>query len=252
MLTVPPTVEATWALLTPKVMDNPTVKHIAVASIYYAKRTKRKDFIDHICESYNLLLAKYGQGLHFIIAGDFNRLNINPILDLSPQLKQVVSIPTRTNPDATLNKIVTTLSKFYLPPTSLPPLDNDVDGNGKPSDHLIIVMRPISQANNLKMKKKVITFRPLPESGLLSFKQWLDGETWQQLYQMESAHEKAEYLHTRLLEQLDIFLPEKTINIRPDDCPWVTSEIKQIDRNRKREYCRKKRSPKWNKLDEEF
>ena len=32
----------------------------------------------------------------------------------------------------------------------------------------------------------------------------------------------------------------------------MTSEIKQIDRNRKREYCRKKRSPKWNKLDEEF
>jgi hypothetical protein len=98
----------------------------------------------------------------------------------------------------------------------------------------------------------VITFRPLPESGLLSLKQWLDDETWQQLYQMESAHEKAEYLHMRLLEQLNIFLPEKTINIRPDDQPWVTSEIKQIDRNRKREYCRKKRSPKWNKLDEEF
>jgi hypothetical protein len=79
------------------------------------------------------------------------------------------------------------------------------------------------------MKKKVITFRPLPESGLLSFKQWLDGETWQQLYQMESAHEKVEYLHTRLIEQLNIFLPLKTKNIRPDDRPWVTSEIKQID-----------------------
>ena len=88
------------------------------------------------------MLAKYGQGLEFIIAGDYNRININPILDLSPSMKQVVQIPTRTNPDATLDKILTTLSTFYLSPTSLPPLDNDTEGNGKPSDPLIIVMKP--------------------------------------------------------------------------------------------------------------
>ena len=45
VLTVPPTVEATWALLTPKAANNPAVKYIAVASIYYAKRTKRKDLL---------------------------------------------------------------------------------------------------------------------------------------------------------------------------------------------------------------
>jgi hypothetical protein len=103
LLTVPPTVEATWALLTPKIQVNKEVKHIAVASIYYAKRTKRKDFVDHICEAYNVLSAKYGRGLHFIISGDFNRLNINPILNMSPLLKQVVSVPTRNNPEATLD-----------------------------------------------------------------------------------------------------------------------------------------------------
>ena len=141
--------EATWALITPKIHDNFDVKHIAVASIYYAKRTRRKDFIDHICEAYNVLLARYGQGLHFIIAGDYNRLDIRPILNLSPSLSQLVTIPTRTNPDTTLDKIISTLGK-YLPPTSLPPLDNDVEGIGKPSDHLIIVMRPIIQQSNLK------------------------------------------------------------------------------------------------------
>ena len=82
MFTVPATVEATWALLTPKNQVNSEVKHIAVASIYYAKRTKSKDIIDHICEAYNVLMAKYGEGLHFIIAGDYNRLNIKPILNL--------------------------------------------------------------------------------------------------------------------------------------------------------------------------
>ena len=57
VITVPPTVEASWALLTPKIQVNPDVKHIAVASVYYAKRTKRKAIIDHICEAHNLCLA---------------------------------------------------------------------------------------------------------------------------------------------------------------------------------------------------
>ena len=229
VITVPPTVEATWALLTPKIQTNPEVKCIAVASIYYAKRTKRKDFIDHICEAYNVLLSKYGQGLQFLIMGDFNRLNIKPILELSPSLFQVVNIPTRLNPEATLDKIITTLSKFYLPPYSLSPLDNDVEGNGKPSDHLIIVMKPISQSDVPKPKQKVITFRPLPESGMLLYKQWLQTEMWQELYQLDTAHQKAEILHTTLVQKLDLFLPMKTIEIRHDDCPWVTSEIKQLD-----------------------
>ena len=118
-------------------------------------------------------MAKYGQGLQFIIAGDYNRLNIKPILELSSKLSQVVDFPTRHNPDATLDKIITSLKKFYLPPTSLPPLDNDIEGNGKPSDHLIIVMKPINEGENVKPKQKLITHRPMPESGLLKFKQWL-------------------------------------------------------------------------------
>ena len=88
IITVPPSVEASWVLLTPKVQTNHEVKHIAVASIYYTKKTKARDFIDHICEAYNILMFKYGQGLQFIISGDMNRLNINPILALSPNLVQ--------------------------------------------------------------------------------------------------------------------------------------------------------------------
>ena len=133
LFTVPPTVEATWALLTPKQQIRSEVKQIAVASIYYASRTKSKDIIDHLCTAYHTLLARYGDGLHLIIAGDYNRLNIKPILDMSSSLSQVVKVITRTNPDAILDKIVTSLEKFYLPPYSLPPLDNDEQGNGKPS-----------------------------------------------------------------------------------------------------------------------
>ena len=171
---------------------------------------------------------------------------------MSPSLKQVVKIPTRTNPEATLDKIITTLSEFYLPPTNLPPLDNDIEGNGKPSDNLIIEMRPINSLENHKPKYKVITFRPLPESGLLQLKQWLQTETWQLLYLKETAHEKAELLQTTLLEKINLFLPEKKWRIREDDSPWVNREIKSLDRLQKRQYRRNKKSAKWHRMNKEY
>ena len=49
-----------------------------------------------------IIIAKYEKGLHVIIAGDHNRINVIPILDRSHSLTQTVDIPTRTNPDSTL------------------------------------------------------------------------------------------------------------------------------------------------------
>ena len=179
-------------------------------------------------------------------------MNIKPILNLSPNLSQEVTIPTRTNPDAILDKIITTLGKYYLSPTSLPPLDNDVNGNGKPSDHLIIIMRPISQNNYPKPQMKIIKYRPLPESGMLMLKQWLQTENWSVLYQMETAHEKAEYLHKELLAKVDYYLPVKVLKIRKDDQAWVTQEIKSLERKCKREYSKRKKSMKWKSMNAEL
>ena len=91
--------EAVWTLLIPKNLPpNAKVKQIAVAPIYYSsKQTRRTAFLDHISESYNTLCSKYGDGLGFIIAGDFNQLKMGSLLNLSPDLKQVVTAITRTN-----------------------------------------------------------------------------------------------------------------------------------------------------------
>ena len=113
-------------------------------------------------------------------------------------------------------------------------------------------MRPISQQSNLKPEVKVINYRPLPESGMLVYKQWLLSEDWSELYQLETAHKKAEYLHSRLMVSLDKFLPVKTLKLRQDDQPWVSKEIKELDRKCKREYSKHKKSAKWKSMNEEF
>ena len=102
---------------------------------------------------------------------------MNLIVNLSSSLKQVVQIPTRLNPDATLDKIVTTISKYYEQPYSLPPIQNDENNQGKDSDHLIIVMKP--KPLNCS---KYITFCPFPQSSVNLFGQWIQVQTWQDIF----------------------------------------------------------------------
>jgi hypothetical protein len=43
------------------------------------------------------------------------------------------------------------------------------------------------------------------------------------------------------MEKLNIYLPEKTLHISPDDKAWTNNEIKILDRRRKREYRKRKK-----------
>ena len=95
----------------------------------------------------------FGEGVHFIIAGDTNELRLKPIMDLSPTFVQIVTKPRRhdknTGKKAMLDPIIMTLSKYYQSPEILSPLDADPDTNGKQSDHNIVVSHPNSAINNV-------------------------------------------------------------------------------------------------------
>ena len=92
----------------------------------------------------------------------------------------------------------------------------------------------------------------MPESGMAQFKIWLETEPWTDLYQRENAHDKAEILQNKLLEKLDKYFPQKTLKIRSDDREWISQEIKCLDRRGKREYSKRKKSLKWEKLNKIF
>ena len=109
---------------------------------------------DHISQVYNQLCSKYTKGLHWIICGDTNDLKLDPILHLNKNLKQVVQDSTRLDPPRMLDPIITTLSKYYQKPKCLPPLDADPFSNGKPSDHLMVIMEPVSVIDNLLARTK--------------------------------------------------------------------------------------------------
>ena len=136
-------------------------------------------------------------------------MNIKPILNLSPNLKELISLPTKKNLDAILENIISTLGYFYLPQVTISPLDNDQNKNGKPSDHLPVVFNPIASIEANKLKYRTIKFRPLTESGIENFGIWIKSE----VYAEQNAHLKAEKLQLMLFSQLEIFLSEKSFMV---------------------------------------
>ena len=92
-------------------------------------------------------------------------------------MRQLVSGFTRLNPPALLDPIISTLGSYYQQPILLPPLDPDPDTNGKPSDHLIGVMKPIDTVNNKPGRTfKEVKVRPLTSSGLDKLRDWFQNQ----------------------------------------------------------------------------
>ena len=70
-----------------------------------------------------------------------------------------------------------------------------------------------------------------------------------QCLQHGHGHEKAAIFESELLESLNRFLPEKNMTFSSDDRPWMTPELKNLERKRKRQFQKHRKSPKW-KFDE--
>ena len=133
----------------------------------------------------------YRKGLHWILNGDTNDLKLNPTLDLNIKLKQCVKSPTRLSPFRIIDPIITTLVDYYQLPQCLPPLDPDPDLDGKPSDHLMVVMSPVSTINNRPAReRRHVTYRPYSDTRLQEMGEWFEGEEWIKLLDEQDANMK--------------------------------------------------------------
>ena len=243
-ITVPVGVECVWALVTPRhVTARSQIHHIAVASMYYRgpKSTKKEELFDHVAETFHFLRAKYGSKIHFLLCGDTNRLSLNPILSLSPDLKQEVKVFTRMDPPAILDPIITTLGKWYQSPVSMPPVEAN-PGDGVASDHLIILMSPLVSElqTQPRIHKKIVT-RPLNRAGLERFSKWVETCDWSKIFESKNANQMAEIFQNDLVENYVRCFPTKTIKVCSEDKPWISVELKQLCRKMKREFCKNKK-----------
>ena len=252
---VPWGVEATWALVSPKQQtSNSKIKRIAVCSLYSKPDSRKKSLLlDHISHAFNLISTKYGDGLHFIIAGDTNDLKLDNILNLSHNMKQLVMDVTRLNPPAMLDPIISTLGDYYQRPVCLPPLDPDPGTDGRPSDHLIVIMKPIKNLNSTTSRSyRKIKVRPLTKSGMVKFREWIENKDWAEVIKEESVDKKAETLQNIVLNKLDEVCPERNIKIASDDEPWFSEKLKKLQRKKARLFRKNRNSEQYKKMKKKY
>ena len=186
-------------------------------------------------------------GLYWCIAGDTNQLKLDPILHLNPNLRSVVTKPTRINTknpkkSSILDNIITDLHQWYQEPIILPPIAAD-PGQGKPSDHLKVIYKPLNPLNNKPYRQvRKIEVRPMKESGMNLLKVWLDNKHWDEIEETSSPHHKAKLLHSTLMSKINEVIPVKTIKVSNDDQPWCNDQVKNIKRLKQREYRKHRRS----------
>ena len=108
-----------------------------------------------------------------------------------------------TGEERLLDPVITNLSCYYQTPEYLDPLCPDSQMTGKPSDHRIILVRPINVINNKSVRtSKIIYVRPISQSGLDQMTEWLINEDWRSVYSCKTTHEKAKVFQDILIDKL--------------------------------------------------
>ena len=133
------------------------------------------------------------------------------------------------------------MSTLYAVPYICPAVQVDVPGQGVPSDHDMAVAVPLAWAGAGAVTREYVTrsSRPLPESGVRQFGQWITGENWGALEGGLSTSEQAQILKEITEHQLNRYFPVKECRVSATDKPWITRDIKKLDRLKKSEYKKK-------------
>ena len=168
---VPNNLEAVWGLLKPK---NPSAKfkRIIICSFYSPPNKRRNTkMADHIVSTLQMLTTKYPE-CGIILGADHNYIDIKPILNCGLRLKQVVDKSTRQG--AILDIIIMNTNCYYNSPVIAPPITPDDPNKGKPSDHRVPVCTPHTDRYKPASRNfKIINYRPLPESSVRQFGEWI-------------------------------------------------------------------------------
>ena len=248
---IPHNLEICWGLMRPKDIANSEIREYILAAFYSPPKSRKKSkLVDHIITTVQILLTRYpAAGL--IIGGDRNDLDIAPIISGIPRVQQIVNLPTING--KILDVIITNLHQLYHTPEIVPPIQPNSPDKGVPSDHSIPIATPISSTRPTKSPEyQIRTIQPLPESGILEFGQWITQESWESLSLPTNPSDQVRHFEKLLSEKMDIIFPKKQVKFRPIDKPFITNELKVLDRRKKREYCKRGKSVKFLALKKKF
>ena len=247
---VPRTLEVVWGLVKPK---NPSAKFKQIiACSFYSPPNKRKNskMADHLVSTLHMLCAKYPDS-GIILGADKNNMDITPLLNCGLKLRQIVDKNTRQ--DKIIDIVIMNTGGYYKSPIIAPPIQPDDPSSGKPSDHSVPVCIPHTDRYKPPVRNyRIIKYRPLPESSVRRFGEWIVAESWSTVRKDISASEQAVEFEKLLSKNLNNFCPEKEMKLSSQDKLFITAELKRIDRQKNREYLKRGKTEKYLKLKGQF
>ena len=205
---------------------------------------------DHIVTNLHMLKTKYADSA-IILGADKNSMDISPILESGLKLRQVVDKKTHGN--KILDIIIMNTASYYNSPIIAPAINADNPSSGKASDHLVPVCTPHTDRDLPPTRNyRIIKYRPLPESSLKKFGQWITSESWECVDRNAKPSDQVKKFEEILSEKLNLFCPEKSLKISSHDKPFITAELKMLHRQKNREYCKRGKYLKYMQLKKRF
>jgi hypothetical protein len=96
------------------------------------------------------------------------------------------------------------------------------------------------------------TYRPLPESGIRLFMQWIHSEQWDTVPTTGSPTEQVGAYEKAVRDKVEAIFPEKKVKTTNKDKDFITAELKSLDRKKKKEWKKNGKSTKYLNLKKEF
>ena len=247
---IPHKLEVVWGIL--KCKDERAIyKRILVCSFYSPPNSKKNlKLTDHLISTLHMLSTKYPDA-PIIMGADKNRMDLHPLLNCGLRLKNMVDISTRKG--AILDVIITNIPKYYNSAIVVPPVPCDDPSSGVPSDHWVPICYPHMDRHRPPLRRfKSVTYRPLPDDGIRKYGQWITSESFAGVGADMDSTEHAQVLQDLLLGKLDKFCPTRTMRVSSKDKPYINTELKTLSRRKQREYIKRGKTEKYNKLATEF
>ena len=228
------------------------MKKILVGGIYIAPRSLYKQAtVDHIIETMFCVQSRHGCQVRFMISGDFNKVNIEDILESNGALHQICSVATRNQ--TTLELVITDMATMFHPPTTLPPLSQYENSRGRPADHNVIIVAPRTDLNyKVERHKKKVHVRPQPQSKKETFMRDIGSKTWPSVFSCDDANEKASNFHNNIIHTLDSHLQMKTVSMSNLDKPWFSPSLKLMYIEKQKEFFKNGKSSNYIKLRKSY
>ena len=256
---MPGNLECVWAILRPKIVNKETIfKEIILAGFYSPPRSRKNaKLLDHLISTFHVMLTKY-PNCGWAAGGDKNQFPLAPLLGALPKCRQLVTKNTYKN-SKIYDIILTNMGQYYSIPYIAKACQPDDSSSGAvPSDHDMAVAEPLAGSGATRTREYTVrTSQPFPQSGINEFGAWLHTVRWEAELTVDmDPTDMALKMEEKVRQKVQTVFPTKQVRISADDKPFITAEIKKLDKYVKREYKLRGKSDKYCMLkqiyDEKF